>query len=520
VAAAVGLLATLAATAPGRDARAATPARFVTGWIPNWSGTAVNEGLRGVAGGFDGVFAEVSPFGFSATGAATIATSGSEANLTTAVNALRSRGIPVVPSITDGTGRLVMAGILAGDATRAQHVEAIRQLVVSRGYDGIDLDYEGFAFTDGRTSWTTTRPNWVKFVGELADALHAHGKLLSVTVPPVWNGGASGYTVYDMPAILPHVDRLRLMVYDWSVGSPGPVGPLSWQADVIAHLNSFVPAGERSKVQIGVNAYGRNWATVTGGTCPANASLGTVAVQMESAAALAAQHGASPVRDSSGELRFTYDLSFTGSRDGAIPPPTPPAPPTRANSTAPADAASLVPALRLSAGGTVTCTVRRTVFVPDEFTVVQRAGAVLAAGYSGIAIWALGYETPSLWGPLAGLDVWRGPGGPAPVGALDSAVIAGDGVQVSGWALDPEFDLPIAVTVSVTNPGGPQQMSGPIMARSLRPDLTSYPSRTHGFSAVVAGTFPVPGAVVCLHAAGFGAASATPTVVACAPPLG
>ena len=52
--------------------------------------------------------------------------------------------------------------------------------------DGIDLDYEQFAFADGSASWAATRPNWVAFVTELADELHADDRTLTVSIPPVW----------------------------------------------------------------------------------------------------------------------------------------------------------------------------------------------------------------------------------------------------------------------------------------------------------------------------------------------
>lgn len=505
----------LALVLPGQQgAGAAVPARFVTGWIPNWSSSAVAEGTRALNGGSAGAFAEVSPFGFSATGAGTIATSGTEGNLAVAVQSLRNQGLPVVPSITDGTGKLVMAGILANPTTRTQHVQAITNLVVGRGYDGIDLDYEGFAFSDGSSTWTTTRPNWAAFIVELAASLHANGKLLSVTVPPIWNGGSSGYWVYAWPEMLPHVDRLRLMVYDWSVSTPGPVGPISWQTNVSSYVDSVVPVEQRSKVQIGVNAYGRSWGTVVSGTCPTNASTGTTAVQMESAAQLAADHGATPVRDASGEMRFTYDVTYTGSKSGPTPAPALPTPSTYANSTEPISVAALRPALRLDASGTTTCTVRRTVYYPDEFTVVQRANAVVAAGYSGIAIWALGYETTALWGPLSGIDVPRGPG-TTPIGSLDSAAISGGSVVVSGWVADPEFDLPVTFTISVTNPGAATQTSGPILARDVRLDGNwPLPSRTHGFNVAVP-IAAASGATVCLNARGYGSSAGSTTQIAC-----
>lgn len=401
---ACALLAAIAMPWPG-DAGAATPTRFVTGWIPNWSTSVMTEGTRALnAGqGYESIFVEVSPFGFSATGAGTIAVSGTEANLSTAIQTLRTRGLWVVPSITDGTGKLVMAGILADPVTRTQHVNAITDLVVSRNFDGIDLDYEGFAFDDGRSTWDATRPNWAAFVNELAAALHARGRMLSITVPPIWAAGTQGYTVYAWPEIIGSIDRLRLMVYDWSVSRPGPISPMLWVNDVLAYAAS-VPGMQMSKLQIGVPTYGRSWATVVSGTCPANADLTTRSVQMRNAPALAASKGATPARDVSGEVRFSWNESFTGTTSANITPPTYVPPTIRANEVTTADAGTLAPALRLTASGTqVTCSVRRTVYYPDADAVVQRAEAALAAGTAGIAIWALGYESADLWPKLMAL---------------------------------------------------------------------------------------------------------------------
>lgn len=516
--AAVGLALVAAAGVPwGVDADAATPGRFVTGWIPVWSSSAASEGLRGLGNGTDAVFAEVSPFAFDAKSATSIVLSGTEGTLNAAVNGLRARRLPVVPSITDGTARLVMAGILANPVTRTQHVDAIVALVTSRNFDGIDLDYEGFAFVDGRSSWATTRPNWAAFVQELGAKLHAQGKMLSMTVPPIWNGGSSGYPVYAWPETLPHIDRLRLMAYDWSVASAGPIAPINWVNDVIAYVRSVVPAAQLRKVQLGVPTYGRSWAKVQSGTCPTGVNLTTSSIQMENLAAFAAGKGVAPTRHSSGELTFSYSETFTGPRPNSIPPPPYTPPTTDVDQLDEAVAHDgLDRALRLSPGGAfVTCVVTRTVFAPDEFSVVQRANAALAGGLSGIAIWALGYETSALWPLLAGVDVSR-PAGTTPIGWLDTATRLGDGstgVTVSGWALDPEFDLPITVRVTVTDPGQPTRTSGPIVARSVRPDLPgALPGADplHGIAAVDVALPAAPGAVVCLVATGYGAAAAAP----------
>ena len=62
-------------------------------------------------------------------------------------------GVPVVPTITDGDGPLVTARLprRSGAARPAQGT--IVNLVLVSGYEGIDIDYEGFAFNDGKANW-------------------------------------------------------------------------------------------------------------------------------------------------------------------------------------------------------------------------------------------------------------------------------------------------------------------------------------------------------------------------------
>ena len=75
-----------------------------------------------------------------------------------------------------------------------------------------------------------------------------------------------------------------------------------------------------------------------------------------------------------------------------------------AGAVAPADPNALAPALRLTPpGSTVTCVVTRTVYYPDAEAVAARAKAAIDAGTAGIAIWALGYETPETWARLQNL---------------------------------------------------------------------------------------------------------------------
>lgn len=390
--------------ATGEPVGAATPSRYVTGWIPVWN----NVGLGSIPAAAP-LMSQASPFHYEATSAGIIRMQYSATTLTSVATALRDRGIAVMASITDGTARNVMAGILADPVSRTAHVDAIVRLVETgvggRPYDGVDLDYEGFAFVDARSTWFApnggTSEAWVAFVQELAGRLHSMTprRSLAVTIPPEWTGTAD-YPVYAQGRIIDHVDHLRLMVYDYSVTAAGPIAPASWLADVIATTRALVGAANMPKVQVGVPTHGRSWARVASGECPASVDMRTVQLNMKTAAALVVSTGATPQRHSSGEMTFTYDETFTGTAAGAVVPVPYVPPPVVADSLRPADPVGLQPARRLRI---VTCTVRRTVFYQDVDAVVARARTVIAADTGGIAVWAFGYEVPELWAALAAI---------------------------------------------------------------------------------------------------------------------
>jgi len=456
---------------------ACQPNRFVSGWIPYWEATDGTAAINNPDAA--GLFGEVSLFWYGARADGTIGINGSQSALTSTINALRAKGLPVVPTIVDGTSKGVMYGILGNSTSRAQHVQRIVDLVTANNYDGIDIDYEVFAFSHPRTEWGVIRPVWIAFVNELGAALHTRGKLLSVTVPAIWNSGNSGYWVYGQPDIAAAVDRLRLMVYDWSVGVAGPIAPMWWVQQVIAYSSSVVPV---SKLQLGVPAYGRHWATKKYPTdvCPADAVYKD-AITMAEIAPLAAAHGVTPVRDASGELTFSWLEGSAGERvlrnapSGFVPPAT-----TTPSDTTPADGA-LVPAHRINPNLASTCTIQHTVYVPDATSLRERADAAAAADWSGIVIWALGYETADLYPALAGVAQQR-PNG-EPYGAMDAPIISGRTVTVGGYGLDPEFDLPVPVRITVTNAGGTAVASTTSLARTSRGGMPAGLGPFHGFGA-------------------------------------
>ena len=278
---------------------------------------------------------------------------------------MRRAGLQVIPTMTDGTDKLVLSGYLANASTRTTIVKTIVDLVMKNNFDGIDLDYEGFAFVDGSSSWSKTAPRWVAFIKELSVALRANNKLLSVSTPYLYNPNEAqkGYFVYAWADIASSIDRLRIMTYDYSVAKPGPMGPLSWTEKTVKYAISVMPA---SKVYLGLPGYGRDWITSVQGKCPTSAPPGLIGgakaatFRMNYAAAKAAIDGAVPSYDEKfGEATYSYTQSYNG----------------------------------LSATGASTaCTVNRTVWYQNARSFADRMALVAKYRLGGAAMWTLGME--------------------------------------------------------------------------------------------------------------------------------
>ena len=265
---------------------------------------------------------EVMPFWYTLKSPTLIRDDYSTANpswpITDTICLMRKTGLKLIPTITDGTDKLVLSGYLAKPEIRTTIVKTIVDLVNKYSFDGIDLDFEGFAFVDGNTTWPKTAPNWVLFVKELSVALRAQQKLLSISAPYSFNPTEKqkGYYVYSWAEIASSIDRLRIMTYDYSVAKPGPIGPISWTEKTLQYAISIMPA---SKVFIGLPGYGRDWITGVTGTCPATAPPGLQAgakastFRMNYATTKAAIDQAVPIFDvKNSEATYSYQQTFNG----------------------------------------------------------------------------------------------------------------------------------------------------------------------------------------------------------------
>jgi spore germination protein YaaH len=356
-----------------QSAEAANPPRkILTGWLPYYS---MKTYLPAVLNNAD-LIKEIMPFWYTLkydgkTKKPVVADVYKTANpsvpITEPLTALRNAGMTIIPTITDGTDQMILANLLAKPVSRKQVVDAIVATVASQNYDGIDLDFEGFAFIDPNTTWKTTAPNWVLFIKELGAALHAQKKILSITTPYLFNPAEKqkGYFVYAWAEVAPHIDRLRIMTYDYSTSRPGPIGPISWVEKTVKYAVSIMPA---SKVYLGLPGYGKDWVTKVEGVCPSNlakiitpsAKAGTFL--MRDAASIAATYGAVPTyNETFAEVTFSYKREYTG---------------------------------QTSSGLSTTCTASRTAWHQNAQSFSVRAKLVAKYQLGGAAQWVIGQEEP------------------------------------------------------------------------------------------------------------------------------
>jgi hypothetical protein len=315
---------------------------------------------------------EVMPFWYSLKSPTVIADNYATGNpswpIADTICLIRRAGLQVIPTMTDGTKKLVLSGYLSKASTRTTIVKKILDLVIKNNFDGIDLDYEGFAFVDGSASWSKTAPLWVAFIKELSVALHEKNKLLSVSTPYLYdpNEKQKGYFVYAWAEIASSIDRLRIMTYDYSVSKPGPMGPLTWTEKTVKYAMSVMSP---SKVYLGLPGYGRDWITSVTGKCPTSAPPGlkvgakAAVFKMSYAAEKAAIVRAIPIYNQKfGEVTYNYAQSFNG---------------------------------QTSSGASTACTVNRTVWYQDARSVADRMNLVMKYRLGGAAMWTLGMEEPA-----------------------------------------------------------------------------------------------------------------------------
>ena len=174
------------------------------------------------------------------------------------VAAARDHGLNIFATVTNSTSsgkafsRDLAAAVLASPDRRRRFIDDLLALVKDMGYDGVDLDWEDLRPAD--------RDGFSALVEELADALHAEDRFLSIAVMPKTSepGEWDNQKYADWSRIGKAVDEFKIMTYSYSGpwGDPGPQAPPEWVDRVLTFAERKVPPG---KISMGVPFYGFDW---------------------------------------------------------------------------------------------------------------------------------------------------------------------------------------------------------------------------------------------------------------------
>lgn len=254
--------------------------KIVAGWLTSWD----EESFLSFKNNLD-VITEVHPFAYTigADGVSIVPDPGNW-HKDEVMQLAKERGIKVIPTIS---GDVNYSDLMLNDpARRAAHIRETIRVIEENGYDGWDIDYEGFLNGYNRDVYAT-------FMEDLAKELHARDKTVAIAIE-AFN------RQQDWDRIGKVVDRFMIMGYDYNSASGptvGPIGPASWLREVVDYSATRVP---KEKIVLGLGTYGYSW--IHNG-----ARYVSEAVGHDDALAIARDTGATIQRGQDDTPFFTYN---------------------------------------------------------------------------------------------------------------------------------------------------------------------------------------------------------------------
>ena len=220
--------------------------RSVVGWIPYW---LQDEAFAVIQQNPD-LFTTISPFWYELTseGDLSVFPNGEDPTI---ISFAKNHGIAVIPLIANSYSSQPISTVLNDPVLLQKHIQTTVNTVFRMGYDGIEIDYENLLVTD--------KDIFVLFLRELKAALGLNKKVVATLMAktdPV--GDVSGATAHDYYGIGQAVDTVRIMTYDYSWTTPGPIAPADWVKQVFTYALTVI---SHEKLEAGLPTYGYNWGT-------------------------------------------------------------------------------------------------------------------------------------------------------------------------------------------------------------------------------------------------------------------
>jgi spore germination protein YaaH len=372
----------------GIPAHAATTLE-ISGWLPYWrKATSTADALLHLD-----TFKEINPFGYSVKTDGTIADTAKmdEDPWPALIAAAKAKKIRVVPTIMWSNGAAIHA-VLSDGPSRRKLEDDIAALVKEKGYDGIDIDFEG--------KRAETKQYFATFLKGLAMRMTDKWIMCDIeprtpvdsrydgTPPPDATEYANDYV-----AIGKYCDRVRIMAYDQgaidvrlnraAAGKPYiPVADPLWVEKVVKLTAQSIP---KRKLVLGVPTYGYEYEVTPLSEQGYRYDL-LWAFNQKYAFDLMAQYHPSVQRNSAGELSFSY-----------IPNVFPDAQPPGTESASLTNN-GILPTASGVASGTRAGPAFNILWWSDANAIKDKVALAKKLGLRGVAIFKIdGGEDPALW---------------------------------------------------------------------------------------------------------------------------
>src|SRR3989338_4457084 len=183
----------------------------VSGWIPYWrSATGTADAIAHIS-----TFKEINPFGYTVKNDGTLfdAMKIDEAPWPEFIKAARAKKVRIIPTVMWSNGEAIH-NILSKQKTRIALEDSITALVKEKGFDGIDIDFEGkkaetksYFSTFLKGLYQRMGNKWVMCTIEARTPLDS--RYYGSDIP-----ADAGIFANDFVEINKYCDRVRLMTYD------------------------------------------------------------------------------------------------------------------------------------------------------------------------------------------------------------------------------------------------------------------------------------------------------------------
>jgi len=282
----------------------------VSGWIPYWrSATGTADAIAHIS-----TFKEINPFGYTVKNDGTLfdAMKIDEAPWPEFIKAARAKKVRIIPTVMWSNGEAIH-NILSKQKTRIALEDSITALVKEKGFDGIDIDFEGkkaetknYFSTFLKGLYQRMGKKWVMCTIEARTPLDSRFDTIPKDIQ----------YANDFVEINKYCDRVRIMAYDQgsidlrlNEAVPGPYVPVAdprWVEKVIKLTAQTIA---KKKIVIGVPTYGYEFELT-----PLEEGYRydlLWAFNPKYALDLAKHLGATPQRNAAKELSFTYVATST-----------------------------------------------------------------------------------------------------------------------------------------------------------------------------------------------------------------